>query len=78
METIYIPLLNEGSPCARPTSGRLLSDGTYEVLPTINYAPTDEEWKFPPGSIVRCRKEMHGVGLEKSEVLVAFEKISEV
>jgi hypothetical protein len=52
--TIYIRLLEEAVTCIRPTQAEPLRDGTYRVLPTSNYDPTDEVWEFPPGSIVHC------------------------
>jgi NAD(P)-dependent dehydrogenase (short-subunit alcohol dehydrogenase family) len=52
--TIYIRLLEEGTPCSRPTQAVPLAAGTYRVLPTIDYDPTDEVWEFVPGSTVHC------------------------
>jgi hypothetical protein len=52
--TIYIRLLEEAVTCIRPTQAEPLRDGTYRVLPTPNYDPTDEVWEFPPGSTVHC------------------------
>jgi hypothetical protein len=52
--TIYIRLLEEAVTCIRPTQAESLRDGTYRVLPTPNYDPTDEVWEFPPGAIVHC------------------------
>jgi hypothetical protein len=50
---IYIRLLDEGTPCSRPTQAIDLGNGLFKVLPTPAYDPTDEVWEFPPGSIVR-------------------------
>jgi len=52
--TIYIRLLEEAVTCIRPTQAELLEDGTYLVLPTPEYDPTDEVWEFAPGSKVHC------------------------
>jgi hypothetical protein len=52
--TIYIRLLEEAVTCIRPTEAEPLKDGTYRVLPTPDYDPTDEVWEFAPGSIVHC------------------------
>jgi hypothetical protein len=57
---IYIPLLNEGTPVLRPTTGLLLGADIAQVLPTANYDPTLEEWEFPPGSKVKCVTESRG------------------
>jgi len=70
LETVHIPLLNEGTSVARPASALRVGELTYVVLLTPGYDPTDEEWEFPPGSIVRCRKEVWSGG----EILVAREK----
>ena len=55
-KTIYVRLLNEGTDVSRPTEGRAIGEGLYEILPTIDYDPEDEEWEFPPGSRVRIAK----------------------
>ena len=52
--TIYIRLLEEATTCLRPTEAVPLADGTYRVLPTTDYDPTDEVWEFAPGSTVHC------------------------
>lgn len=56
-ETIYVRLLNEGTEVRRPTKGRSLADGVYEILPTLDYDASGEEWEFPPGSRVRMQRE---------------------
>jgi hypothetical protein len=50
--TIYIELLNEGAFVWRPTSALQVGPHTYVVLPTPDCDPEDEEWQFPPGSVV--------------------------
>jgi hypothetical protein len=52
--TIYIRLLEEATTCLRPTEATPLADGTYRVLQTPTYDPTDEVWEFVPGSNVHC------------------------
>jgi hypothetical protein len=42
------------------------------VLPTQDYDPNDEEWEFPPESIVECQLENRS----GHEVLVATKKAS--
>jgi hypothetical protein len=61
---IYVRLLDEGTEVARPTDALPLGDGLFRVLPTPDYDPQDETWEFPPGSLVRCKKEQwpHGQG----------------
>jgi len=51
---IYIRLLEEATTCLRPTEAVPSADGTYRVLPTTDYDPTDEVWEFAPGSTVHC------------------------
>ncbi len=71
---IYIPLLDEGVDVWRPTEGEMVADMVFKVLPTETYDPEDEHWEFPPGTIVRCEKQIkHGAG--SHQVLVAVEKI---
>lgn len=53
-DEIYIELLDEGTPCSRPTQGRRISDFKYFVMPTKDYDPEDEKWRFLPGTFVRC------------------------
>lgn len=55
-EIIYIPLLNEGVPTIRPAYGLQVGEHTYVVLLSSDYDPEDEEWEFPPGSVVVCQK----------------------
>lgn len=71
---IYIQLLDEGTPVWRPTEGEMVADMVFKVLPTENYDPEDEHWEFPPGTIVRCKKQIKH-NQEAQEVLVAVEKI---
>ena len=52
--TIYVPLLNEGTSVVRPTQGVKLGGNVYRVLATKDYDSHDEEWEFPPGSVVEC------------------------
>lgn len=56
MVEIYVNLLNEGTPCARPTRALTLGNGLFELLPTEGYDPEDEHWEFRPGSIVRGKE----------------------
>jgi hypothetical protein len=59
---LYIPLLNEGTDVWRPTKGVVLGPDTVQVLATEDYDPNTEEWAFPPGSTVRCAKEVKSGG----------------
>jgi hypothetical protein len=68
---IFIPLLNEGTDVLRPTQGCVLGSNEIQVLPTPDYDPTNEEWEFPPGTKVRCEKEIKG----GRELLVARQRM---
>jgi hypothetical protein len=57
MVEIYVNLLNEGTPCARPTQALTLGNGLFELLPAEGYDPDVEDWEFRPGSIVRGKEE---------------------
>ncbi len=52
--TVYVQLLNEGTPAWRPTRALLLENGLYELLSTPSYDLDDEEWEFLPNTVVRC------------------------
>jgi hypothetical protein len=69
---ICIPLLNEGTDVVRPTRGVILQPDTVRVLAAPDYDARSEEWEFPPGSSVRCVKEIR----EGREVLVARHRIA--
>jgi len=54
--TIFIRLLNEGTEVLRPTRALDLGGGLFKVLATSDYDATDEEWEFPPNSVVRAQR----------------------
>ncbi len=64
---VYVPLLNEGTSVVRPTQGVKLAESVYRILPTSDYDPDDEQWEFPPGSVVECVLETRN----GQEILVA-------
>lgn len=58
--TILIALLDEGVEVWRPVLAERVGPDLYFVLGSV---PDDEEWAFPPGSLVRCvAKELSGDG----------------
>jgi hypothetical protein len=74
LETIYMRLLNEGTEVARPVPAVRIGDLTFVVILTPQYDPELEDWEFPPGSIVKCQREMwSGSRGAKEEILVARE-----
>lgn len=64
---VYVRLLNEGTVVFRPVTGIPVRPQVYQLLAPEGWSPEDEEWEFPPGSIVEC--EMRN--LSTGEVLVA-------
>lgn len=52
--TVYVELLDEGVSVMRPAPARRLSENAYRILPTSDYDPDAETWRFPPGSEVEC------------------------
>ena len=67
---VYVPLLNEGTSVVRPTQGVKLAESVYRILPTSDYDPDDEQWEFPPGSVVECVIETRN----GQEILVATKR----
>jgi hypothetical protein len=74
VRTVYIPLLSEGTLVVRPTQAIGLGGNVYQVLPTSDYDPNDEEWEFPPGTSVECELETWS----GQDVLVAKRRASTV
>ena len=66
---VYIALLDEGTTVSRPTMAEVLGENIYRVLATPDYDPELEKWEYPPGSVVRCRKETR----QEREILIASE-----
>ncbi|HEU0368111.1 MAG TPA: hypothetical protein VFR42_02805 [Candidatus Acidoferrum sp.] len=66
--TIYIELLEEGTPCWRPVTAEHLDGDLYRI---IGETPDDEVWPFVQGDVVKCR-----IRTFQSELpqLVAYEK----
>lgn len=57
--TIYMPLLNQGTEKWRPVEGMRIAELGYMVTEP---APTDEEWAFQPGHILRCEERQSSDG----------------
>jgi hypothetical protein len=64
---VYVRLLGEGVDVYRPTSAVPAGTDSATLLPTPDFDPSDEEWEFPPGTLVRTARRV----LDGSEVLVA-------
>jgi hypothetical protein len=52
LTTVYVNLLNEGTPPIRPTQAEILGENRYGLLATERYDPEDEEWEFVPLPVV--------------------------
>src|SRR5512147_614861 len=50
LEGVY--LLNEGTDSWRPVPFERLDEHRYRILPTVGYDQSDEEWEFPPFTVV--------------------------
>jgi len=61
-DTIYIPLLDEGTDVWRPAPAWKVGGNVYIVLRPDNYDPEDEKWAFPPGSAVVCEQRSSAQG----------------
>jgi hypothetical protein len=53
MTTIYVALLNEGVDVWRPVHAVPLDGDLYRIEDSV---PVEEDWEFPPGSVVRCER----------------------
>jgi hypothetical protein len=62
IQTIYMPLLAEGTEVFVPVQAEWLGDGRYRVFGPM---PEDQEWKFPPGSVVRVYERKFSDGTER-------------
>jgi hypothetical protein len=71
IKKIYINLLNEGTAVVRSADAVEISPNIYKILEPIDYNPKDEEWEFPPSTIVECKAEKR----EGEKILVAKKKI---
>jgi hypothetical protein len=52
-ETIYIPLVNEGTPVWRPVSAKVLSPAVFQIEDS---EPEDEEWLYTTGQHVQVEQ----------------------
>ena len=67
-QTIYVELLEEGTPCWRPVEA-YLGNELYRI---IGVKPQDEVWAFSIGDFVKCKMKTFQADDPK---LVAIEKI---
>ncbi len=53
IHTIFVALLDEGTPVWRPVEAIAVDDQIYQII-SKNPHPDDEHWEFTSGEIVRC------------------------
>ena len=60
-DEVYVYLLGEGTDVWRPAPAWKIGPHTYILLRPDAYDPDDEQWEFPPGSVVEAeRRELSG------------------
>ncbi len=64
---VYVRLLGEGTTVYRSTRAVRVAPGAAKLLPPKDFDPSDEEWEFAPGSVVRIELRV----LSGGEVFVA-------
>jgi hypothetical protein len=52
--TLYVRLLEEGTNVSRPVQAEKIGRGLFKLIATPDYNSEDENWEFPPGSVVRA------------------------
>ena len=59
--TIYMPVFDEGTVVYRPVAAETSSEWIFRVLPPeIGMVTDTRKWKFPPGSFVKCERQILG------------------
>ena len=69
-KTIFVALLDEGTPVWRPVTATNLGGQTYRIEGVV---PQDETWQFLPGQLVECKQKTFSVG---ESGLVAVREVS--
>jgi hypothetical protein len=64
---VYVPLNAAGPEWWRPTPAEPVGGDVFRIVAPDDYAPDQEDWKFAPGSLVRCKH----AALEDGEYLIA-------
>jgi hypothetical protein len=65
--SIYVNLTGEGLNLLRSVRAEHLGRDYYRIVDTM---PPDENWEYPPGAVVRCKKK----NLSSGKALVAYEE----
>ncbi|MBK6895420.1 MAG: hypothetical protein IPH06_02355 [Alphaproteobacteria bacterium] len=66
--TIYVQMLNEGTPVYRPVSAEKLGDSRFRILSECDH---DEVWQFETGSIVIGEPQELSTGIKIVAVRIA-------
>ena len=69
VSTIYVALLNEGTPAWRLVKAEKLDEAKYRIMEQ-SYDRETEEWEFPPGAVVVCEWR----ALSEGDTLVAIRR----
>ena len=67
---IFVELLGEAVEVYRPVQAALVSEGVFRI--ESKKTDPDEVWRFPPGSVVRCRNTSFSGG---EACLLAYELV---
>ncbi len=59
---VFVRLLDEGTPCFRPTLAEEVQNDLYRLLSTPDYDREDEEWELKPGALVRLERRSNASG----------------
>jgi hypothetical protein len=70
MDMIYVRLLDEGTDVWRPVNAEYIRSDIFKILPNPDYSSLDESWEFLPGTLVKCKMEVH----DGKEIRVAYEQ----
>ena len=66
--TIYVDMTSGGYSCLRGVQAEHITRDIYRILEPM---PAGEEWKYPPGQVVRCKKEKLSTG----KAMVAVQEV---
>ena len=58
-KTIFVALLDEGTPVWRPVAATALGGQIFRIEGVV---PGDETWQFVPGQFVECRRKSFSGG----------------
>lgn len=51
-DVVYVQLLGEGTRVFRPAKAELIGPNTARLHAPDDYDPENEEWEFPPGTVI--------------------------